>query len=190
MKNLFLSLALLFLIVFTACQENSITNPITNENVGKDINYYNNLSSNTIKLNTSLLDPSQNPNISFQIIGTIEYGVSSNIGNQISANNAYNTIVKMRISAKLYPNAIIDKSACPTTPGYCIFKETVDNLNIDLLGQRENKLVKRYEITGCLNRICLQATFAVTTTKVILKDLKLCPAGSIVIDPEPIIIND
>ncbi|HEX9253653.1 MAG TPA: hypothetical protein VF870_15515, partial [Ignavibacteriaceae bacterium] len=76
MKNLFLSLALLFLIVFTACQENTITNPITNENIGKDINYYNNLSSNTIKLNTSLLDPSQNPNIAFQIIGTIEYGVN------------------------------------------------------------------------------------------------------------------
>jgi len=110
MKNLFLSLALLFLIVFTACQENTITNPITDENVGKDINYYNNLSSNTIKLNTSLLDPSQNPNISFQILGTIEYGVNY-MPNQLSSDLNYNTIVKMRISAKLYPNAIIDKSA-------------------------------------------------------------------------------
>lgn len=186
MKNLFLSLALLFLIVFTACQENTITNPITDENVGKDINYYNNLSSNTIKLNTSLLDPSQNPNISFQILGTIEYGVNYR-PNQFSVDLNYNTIVKMKFSAKLYPNAIIDKSACPTTPGYCIFKETVDYLKIDLLGNRENKLVKKYEITGCGNRMCLQATFTVTTTQVMLKDLKLCPAVQIIY---PAIIND
>ena len=174
MKNLFFVLVLIFAAFFNACQENSITDPITNESLEKDINYYHNLSSNPIILNTWLLDPSQAPHASVQITGTIGYGVNSNVGNQISANNAYNTIVKMKIDAALRYSLPVDGNSSNVKPGYFINKETVDYIMIDPLGGREYRLVKKYEISGCTVRIFLQCTFAVTSTKVILRDMKLC----------------
>jgi len=183
MKNLFFVLVLIFAAFFNACQENSITDPITNETSEKDINYYNNLNSNTIILNAWLLDPSQNPHTALQITGTIGYGVSSNFGNHITANLAYNTIVKMKINAVLDCPIVIDGSSAF---GYCVNKETVDYIMIDPYGQREYRLVKNYEITGCRDRICLEATFGVTTTSVILKDLRLRCAGIV----DPVLISD
>jgi hypothetical protein len=184
MKNLIFAFVLIFAAFFNACQENSITDPITHENVDKDINYYNNLNSNTIILNNWLLDPSQNPHTALQIIGTIDFGVSSNIGNQISVNNAYNTTVKMEINAELHSPVVIDGNS---SLGYCVNKATVDYIMIDPYGQREYRLVKSYEISGCRDRICLECTFAVTTTRVILKDLKLRCVGPMI---DPILIND
>jgi hypothetical protein len=183
MRNLFFVLVLIFAAFFNACQENSITDPITNETSEKDINYYNNLNSHTIVLHDWLLDPSQNPHTALQITGTIGFGVSSNVGNQITANIAYNTTVKMKIDAVLQCPIVIDGS---NTIGYCINQETVDYIMIDPFGQREYRLVKNYEITGCRDRICLECTFAVTTTRVILKDLRLRCTGII----DPVLISD
>ena len=175
MKNLIFAFVLIFAAFFNACQENSITDPITNETSEKDINYYINLANHTIILDAWLADPSQNPGSQLQITGSINYGVNSNVGNQISASNAYNTIVKMKIDAQLrHCNPTVDGNISSSTPGYCIRKETVDYIMLDPLGGREYKLVKNYEISGCSGRIFLQCTFAVTTNKVMLRDMKLC----------------
>jgi len=174
MKNLIFAFVLIFAAFFNACQENSITDPIANDTSEKDINYYFNQANHTIILDAWLADPSQNPGSPLQITGTINYGVCSKVGNQISANNAYNLVIKMKIDAMLrYCNPPIDGNINYTTPGYCIRKETVDYIKLDPLGGREYKLVKNYEISGCDNRIFLQCTFAVTTTRVVLRDMKL-----------------
>jgi hypothetical protein len=175
MKNLIFAFVLIFAAFFNACQENSITDPITNETSEKDINYYINLANHTIILDAWLADPSQNPGSPLQITGSINYGVSSSVGNQISASNAYNTIIKMKIDALLrHCNPTVDGNISSSTPGYSIRKETVDYIMLDPLGRREYKLVKDYEINGCTHRIFLQCTFAVTTNKVMLRDMKLC----------------
>jgi hypothetical protein len=175
MKNLIFAFVLIFAAFFNACQENSITDPITNETSEKDINYYINLANHTIILDAWLADPSQNPGSPLQITGSINYGVSSSVGNQISASNAYNTIIKMKIDALLrHCNPTVDGNISSSTPGYSIRKETVDYIMLDPLGGREYKLVKNYEISGCTHRIFLQCTFAVTTNKVMLRDMKLC----------------
>ena len=175
MKNLIFAFVLIFAAFFNACQENSITDPITTDTSEKDINYYINQANHTIKLDAMLANPSQNPGSPLQITGTINYGVSSNVGNQISVDNAYNTIVKMKIDALLrHCNPTVDGNISSSTPGYCIRKETVDYIMLDPLGGREYKLVKNYEISGCNGRIFLQCTFALTTTKVMLRDMKLC----------------
>lgn len=175
MKNLFFAFVLIFAAFFNACQENSITDPITNETSEKDIAYYINQNNHTIILETWLADPSQNPGPPLQITGTINYGVSSNVGNQISASNAYNIVIKMKIDAMLkHCGPAVDGNIGSTTPGYSIKKETVDYIMLDPLGGREYKLVKNYEISGCTGRIFLQCTFAITTTRVMLRDMKLC----------------
>lgn len=174
MKNLFFVFVLIFAALFNACQENSITDPTQNESLEKDINYYHNLSSNPIILNTWLLDPSQAPHASVQITGTIGYGVTSNIGNQISANSTYNTVVKIKINAALHYSVPVDGNSSDVKPGNFIDKETVDYIMIDPLGGREYRLVKNYKISGCSARIFLQCTFAVTSAEVMLRDMKLC----------------
>jgi len=174
MKNLIFAFVLIFAAFFNACQENSITDPITTDTSEKDINYYINQANHTIILDARLANPSQNPGSPLQITGTINYGVSSNVGNQISADNAYNLVIKMKIDALLrHCNPTVDGNISSSTPGYCIRKETVDYIMLDPLGGREYKLVKNYEISGCIDRIFLQCTFAVTTTKVMLRDMKL-----------------
>ncbi len=176
MKNLIFALALIFASFFNACQENSITDPITNENSENNIAYKINPGSNTIILDTWLLDPSQGPGpcSALRIAGTIDFGVSSNIGNQISTNNGYNTVVKMKINAELKPSVPVERLISYTAPHYYVHKETLDNIMIDPFGSREYTLIKEYEITGCTHRMNLVCIYAVTTTRVMLRDIKLC----------------
>lgn len=178
MKNLIFAFVLIFAAFFNACQENSITDPITNENSEKNIDYKINPGSNTIILDTWLLDPSQGPGpcSGLRISGTIDFGVSSNIGNQISANNRYNTVVKMTINAQLKPPVPVERAISYNTPHYSVYKETLDYIMLDPFGAREYLLIKQYEITGC-DRLHLVCTFGVTTTRVILRDIKLCCDG-------------
>jgi hypothetical protein len=175
MKNLIFALALIFAAFFNACQENSITNPITTENSEENIAYKINPGSNTIILDTWLLDPRQGPGpcSALRITGTIDFGVSSNIGNQISANNGYNTVVKMTINAELKPTVPVDRSISYTAPHYSVYKKTLDYLMLDPFGAREYPLIKQYEIAGCGN-LHLVCTFGVTAARVTLRDIKLC----------------
>ncbi len=190
MKNLIFIFVLIFAAFFNSCQENSITDPIATENSEENIGYKINPGNNTIILDTWLLDPSQGPGpcSSLWLVGKIDFAVSSNIGNQISANSDYNTVVKMTINAELKPPSVpVERPASYNAPRYSVYEKTVDYIMLDPYGQREYRLVKSYEITGCRDRICLECTFAVTTTRVILKDLKLRCVGQMI---DPILIND
>jgi hypothetical protein len=175
LKNLFFILALIFSAFFNACQENSITDPITNENSENNIAYKINLASNTIILDTWLLDPSQGPGpcSALRIAGTIDFGVRSNIGNQISANNGYNTVVMMTINAELKPSVPVDRPISYTSPHYSVYEETLDYIMLDPFGAKEYLLIKQYEITGC-GSIHLVCAFGVTATRVTLRDIRLC----------------
>lgn len=175
MKNLIFVLALIFTAFFNACQENSITDPITNENSENNIAYKINPGSNTIILDTWLLDPSQGPGpcSALRITGTIDFGVSSNIGNQISANNDYNTVVKMTINAELKPSVPVDRPISYTSPNYSVYEQTLDYIMLDPFGAREYLLIKQFEINGC-GKLHLVCTFGVTEACVMLRDIRLC----------------
>lgn len=182
MKNLIFAFAIIFAAFFNACQENSITDPITTENSEENIGYKINPGSNTIILDTWLLEPGQGPGpcSSLWIVGTIDFGVSSNIGNQISANNEYNTVVKMTINAELKPPSLpVERPISYTTPHYSVYEETLDYIILDPFGTREYLLIKQYEITGC-GRIHLVCTLGVTTTSVTLKGIRLCCDSQII----------
>ncbi len=173
MKNLIFVFALFFAAFFNACQENSITDPITDNNLEKNSSYYTNLNNGKIKLDEELTDPSQNPGAPYNLFGTIEYGIS-HIGSQISAEQYYNTIVKMKIDAVLKPSALIDKSSNYSSSYLVIKKTTEEFLNISITGAREVKLTKKYEVTGSNNHLNLVCTFAVTSNRLILKEMHLC----------------
>jgi len=173
MKNLLVIFVIIFAAFFNACQENSITDPITDNNLEKNSSYYANLNNGKIKLDEELLDPSQRPGTPYNIFGAIEYGISNTV-NQISAEQYYNTIVKIKIGAILKPSALIDKSSNYSSSSLVIKKTTEDFLNISMTGAREIKLTKKYEITGSNNHLNLVCTFAVTSNKLILKEMHLC----------------
>lgn len=174
MKNLIFVFALFFAAFFNACQENSITDPITDNDLEKNSSYYTNLNSGRIKLDEELTDPSQTPGAPYNIFGAIEYGIS-HIGSQISAEPNYNTILKIKIDGILKPSALIDKSSNYSGSSLVIRKTTEDFLNISMTGARELKLTKKYKVTGSNNHhLNLVCTFAVTSNKLILKEMHLC----------------
>ena len=179
MKNLILSLLIIISVFFTACQNDSIVDPITNDNMDKSIAYYLNLSSNTIKLDAPLLDPRAGFNEPLSIQGKIDYGVSFLVFNQTQVDANYNTIVKLKIDAVLIPTIPTETNSCRT-----IYKETVDNIKIDPLGSRNYRLIKRYEVTGCANSLQLECSYAVTTNSVTLKSMRLiCGNQSVIHNP-------
>ena len=173
MKNLIFAFALFLAAFFNACQENSITDPITDNNFEKNSSYYTNLNNGKIKLDEELTDPSQSPGSPYNIFGAIEYGIS-HVGSQVSAEQYYNTIVKMKIDAILKPLALIDKSSNYPGSYLVIQKTTEDFLNISMTGAREFKLTKKYEVTGSNHHLNLVCTFAVTSNRLILKEMYLC----------------
>jgi hypothetical protein len=179
MRNLIFVLGLILAVFLNACQENSITDPITDNNIEKNSSYYANLNSGKIKLDEELTDPSQSPGAPYNIFGTIEYGIS-HIGSQISAEQYYNTIVKMKIDAILKPSALIDKSSNYPSSYLAIQKTSEDFLNISMTGAREFKLSKKYKVTGSNNHLNLVCTFAVTPNSLILKEMHLCCVRQVV----------
>lgn len=168
MKNLILSLFIIISVFFTACQNDSIVDPVTNNDIDKSIAYYLNLASNTIKLDEQLLDPRHGFTQPLTIEGTIDYGVSFLGFDQTQADVNYNTIVKLKINAVLLPPIPTETNSCRA-----IYKETVDYIKIDPLGSRNYSLTKRYEITGCANSMVLECNYAVTTNQVTLKSIRL-----------------
>ncbi|MBE0538543.1 MAG: hypothetical protein IH620_02425 [Ignavibacterium sp.] len=179
MKNLILSLFIIISFFFTSCQNDSIVDPVTNNDMDKSIAYYLNIGSNSIKLDAQLLDPRHGFTEPLSIQGKIDYGVSFLGFNQTQSDANYNTIVKLKIDAVLIPSIPTETNSCRT-----IYKETVDNIKINRLGSREYSLTKRYEITGCANSMVLECNYAVTTNRVTLKSMRLVCCNQYVIqDP-------
>jgi len=173
MRSLIYVLGLILAVFLNACQENTITDPITDNDLEKNSSYYTNLNNGKIKLDEELTDPNQSPGAPYNIFGAIEYSIS-HIGSQLSAEPYYNTILKMKIGAILKPSALIDKSSNYYSSSLVIQKTTEDFLNISMIGAREIKLTKKYEVTGGNNHLSLVCTFAVTSNRLFLKEMHLC----------------
>ena len=168
MNRLILSLFIIISVFFTACQNDSIVDPVTNNDMDKSIAYYLNISSNTIKLDAQLVDPRAGFTEPLSIKGRIDYGVSFLGFNRNQADAYHNTVVKLKIDAVIIPPIPTETNSC-----YSIYKETVDNIKIDPFGSRNYMLVKKYEIAGCANRMSLECTYSVTTNQVALKSMRL-----------------
>lgn len=171
MKAFFFSLVILLAAFFIACQESSITDPFSNASNDKDMAYYSNLNKHNIRLDATLMDPRPFTHNQFDLTGSVQYGISS-INTGSTQEPAFNTIVKLKIHALLKcTNITIDHTS---TPCLTIDNESVEYLNIDLRGAREQILIKKYCINGCNNQLHLICTYTVSMNKVSVKSLKLC----------------
>jgi hypothetical protein len=171
MKTFFFSLVILLAALLIACQESSITDPLTGSSSEKDMAYYNNLNKHNIRLDASLLDPRPNSPNHFDLTGSVQYGLSF-VNTGTSQDPAFNTIVKLKINARLQcSNITIDNTSKPCLT---VNNESLEYLKINLTSAREQILVKSYCINGCNNQLRLICTYAVTTNKVSVKSLRLC----------------
>ena len=180
MKALFFSLVLLLAALFIACQESSINDPLTGSSSEKDMAYYNNLNKHNIRLDASLLDPRPNSHNHFDLTGSVHYGISF-LNTGVTQDPYFNTIVKLKIDARLKCDNNIDHTS---TPCLTVTDESVEYLKIDLTRAREQILIKSYCINGCNNQLRLICTYGITTNKVSVKSLKLCcgQQGNLVAD--------
>ena len=171
MKAFFFFLVLILAALFIACQEGSITEPSASSFNEKDMAYYNNLIKHNIRLDETLPDPRPNSPNHFDLRGSVQYGLSF-VNTGSTQEPEFNTILKLKINARLQcSNITIDNTS---TPCLTVDNESVEYLKTDLMGTREQMLIKSYCINGCNNQLRLICTYTITTNKISVKSLRLC----------------
>lgn len=171
MKAFFFSFVILLAAFFSACQESSVTDPFSNASNDKDMAYYSNLNKHNIRLDATLMDPRPNSPNCFDLTGRVQYGLSF-VNTGSTQDPSFNTILKLKINAVLRcSNITIDNTS---TPSLTIDNESVEYFKADLMGTREQILIKSYCINGCNNQLRLVCTYTITTNNVFVKSLRLC----------------
>jgi len=172
MKKLFFSLIILFLAFFIACQENSITDPIADNELHthsdflqntlyKDITY-----PNSIKLVGSLPDPSHPFNSSAEIGGILQYRIDEF---QFDKRPPYAGIkVSIKVNAEL-------KSDCPHATRSWIVNERAQTIFYNSPAvQIVNSFKKSFNVcNACCGKLNLVLTFSLNGKNLTLDAMRL-----------------
>jgi len=164
MKKLFLTIVTFSILFAIGCQENSITDPITNEPINKAKPYP--FHQGTITIDRMLGDPYPIMNSFFLINGEIEYNYRLAIINSDPAERQYSVSLNLTIFAGLtYLCTVCDENDDESLVGYI---DSQSNDTVTLTGTDGYILKKSYLIYGREDGMVLIIKLLVTTKGVSL----------------------
>lgn len=168
MKKLFLTIVTFSVLFVIGCQENSITDPITNEPTNK-VQQPDPSHQGTIILERILTDPYPVMNSYFIINGAIEYDHRLEVLNTVPAVQQYSVSLNLTISAGFtYLCTVCSQNNEETTAG------NISSRSNDTVTLTENDryiLEKSYLIQGRKDGMVLMCRFLVTTKDISLAEI-------------------
>ena len=187
MKTLFVALVALFFAFIIGCQENSITDPVTNDtgaefttttalDIDKDlISYY----PGVVKLSGSIFDPSHRLNSYAEINGVVRYRLEKIYTDKTRPPRA-------AIKVQLYVNAAL-KSNCPKQDRpWTVINTAEEVVYISPIAQSVYFLEKSFRVRNtCCTPLNLVLKFQVDEKVVTLVSMELKRVPGLVTIPDP-----
>jgi hypothetical protein len=170
MKQLLFSLVIFSVLFVIGCQENSITDPLTNESVNKDQNPGPN-KHGFISLEGMLQDPYPIMNSFYIISGQIEYDLSTvSVVPTSPVNQRYSSIYLTTDASFIYLCTVCPPSEQDNLAGF-IYEVSEENVPVG--GNYVSLLEKTFTIQGRDDEMVLKARFLVTSGGVELSTMWL-----------------
>lgn len=164
MKNVLFSIIALMILFVTGCKENSITNPIQDVNLQKNIDP--SVQTGTIKLERMLRDPYPVMNSHYKINGEIQYRITVQTFDPIPPNPQYLISLNLLVSANFTNFCTVCEPLTSEDYAGTISIETNDYI-LDS-GASKSQLEKTFKIHGREDEMVLKCRFLVTTDSVVL----------------------
>lgn len=169
MKNLLLTLAVLFGLLLIGCQDNSITDPIHDTELQKDDEP--NVNRGIITLEGMLNNPYPVMNSFYKIVGEVEYLQTLQLIDPIPPNSQYMAFIELSISADLIE--LCTECSPPVTDPLSGYIETELTEEILIYSGDAYLLQKSFTVGGRQDGMVLRVEFLVTTEGIELNDMWL-----------------
>ena len=172
MKKLFLTFVTFSILFVIGCQENSITDPITNEPTNK-VQQPDPSHQGTITLESMLRDPYPVMNSYFIINGEIEYQHTLVYLDPIPPNPQYVVTLNLSVTADLTYFCTVYPPPDEDTIAGSISNESNDEISISIWEDEIFLLEKSFPIQGREDGMVLACSFTVTANGVALNEMWL-----------------
>jgi hypothetical protein len=170
MKKFFLTTVVFSVLLIVGCQENSITDPITKQDLQKNDDPL--VQQGTIALDDLLVDPSLPFNSYLTISGQIDYVLSIEFLDPIPPAPQYYVSLSLQVNARLSDlNAGLSDPYSETQPYWPIIGSSQDIIYVS--GDGIYLLEKSFTVRGREDGLILVSRFLVTTDGVELNSMQL-----------------